>query len=262
MKFNQRSRARPKWRSGRRLGQSSGIVRGNRHCSTSDRSTSPPVSLSHLHHSHATLTRISVVGEMIWNPEKVCWEGNESILDTFDSIPISSSARPVLIKHYTKTPPTGIASPGGPDTGFVKVVGDMKFDPERMCWVSNLDEDEDDPFEGMADDEDEDEDPGATITRASGRKLVSVRTGLGSSERSSRVASESSAGGSVMSWGEGASGLVSDLALRRECGKARKRHEEELKGWVVRAGMEEGPEERKRREESRLWEIRRRAVDF
>jgi hypothetical protein len=134
----------------------------------------------------------------------------------------------------------------------------MKFDPERMCWVS-LTEEEPDPFEGMADDEDED--VGATITRASGRKLVSV--GLSSSATSawsSRLASESSAAASVMSWEERVRAEV-PRELWAECKEAEERHRREVKGWVMRTPSGSADlRERERREEKRLWEIRNLAL--
>jgi hypothetical protein len=119
-----------------------------------------------------------------------------------------------------------------------------------MCWVS-IGEEEPDPFADMADDEDDEGGRGgSTITRATGRKLVSVGTGLGVSAGSgwsSRLASESSAGGSVMSWeervrvrevdsrgkwdeGDGAEGEVSE-EMWRECKEAEERHRREMKGW-------------------------------
>ena len=162
---------------------------------------------------------------MVLNPDTLRWEGNDDELRAFDSIPTSFTARPALIPAR------------GEDS--IKIVGDMKFDPAKMCWVSTLDEEEVDPFEGMADDEDDD--PGATITRASGRNLVTVGVGLG------RLASESSA--SVWSM-DGC-----DLALLRECNEAKTRHKVEMRGWMVKPGNEESSEEKERRGRKRLWEI-------
>lgn len=155
----------------------------------------------------------------------------------------------------------------------------MQFDPEKMCWVS-LGDEEPDPFADMADDEDDE--GGNTITRATARKFVSVGQGLGASAGSgwsSRLASESSAGGSVISWEERVkvreadrrtgAGFVSggdgegDVteALWRECKDAEERHRKEMKGWggglSVNARMSsEEKRDRERREEKRLWEIR------
>lgn len=248
---------------------------------------------------------------MTWNPSTLRWEGNESILRDFDSIPsstptsTSAPVRPALITHYTggiAPLPSSSSSPSTSTPGLsltastIRIVGDMKFDPERMCWVSIGDE-EPDPFADMADDEDEDMGGGNTITRASGKKLVSVGQGLGVSAGSgwsSRLASESSAGGSVMSWdervrvreadgppqfgsgssgsnfksregGEGVEGEVTE-ELWRECKDAEERHRKEMKGWNGGLGLKNGYKgielgrderrDRERREEKRLWEIR------
>lgn len=224
---------------------------------------------------------------MVWDPKTGRWEGNEATLHDFDSIPSvgAGSSRPALITHY---PPSLLrtASPALPQAAAtLRIVGDMKFDPERMCWLSVFPEDEADPFEGMADDEEDD--PGATITKASARKFVSVGQShndnqqqqpggngwLGSSAGSSRFASESSA--SIMSWEERT--RVDNLervpdGLWEECKAAEERHRQEMKEWGVggaggggkgeRGGggqkveSERDKRERERREEKRLWEIR------
>lgn len=136
-----------------------------------------------------------VVGEMTWNPHTLRWEGNESILASFDppstsppnSRPNSKAgavrpgARPALITHLTPgtiglasvgdaqsrlTGPSNIGNPSkiltSPDKdrySTIRIVGDMQFDPQKMCWVSLVPEE--DAFEGMADDEDEDWGSGA-----------------------------------------------------------------------------------------------------
>lgn len=206
---------------------------------------------------------------MTWNPSTLRWEGNESILRDFDSIP-NPSARPALITHYTGglSPSTNTASTSA-SASTIRIVGDMKFDPERMCWVS-IGEEEPDPFADMADDEDE---FGGTITRNMGKKLVSIggSGALGLSAGSSRLASESSAGGSTWSWEERIKMRELDSPsspnqeeiteeLWRECKEAEERHKKEMKGWAglaIKQGMsKEEVSQRDRREEKRLWEIR------
>ncbi|WVQ96566.1 hypothetical protein IAU59_003671 [Kwoniella sp. CBS 9459] len=128
-----------------------------------------------------------VVGEMTWNPATLRWEGNESVLRDFDAVS-TTSARPALITHYTgssvgvggMSSPVGAAGSAGSAPPAPRIVGDMQFDPIHMRWVSILspEDDEPDPFEGMADDEDEgsglDGGRGGTITRSAGRKLVTI----------------------------------------------------------------------------------------
>ncbi|OCF44342.1 hypothetical protein I317_01787 [Kwoniella heveanensis CBS 569] len=237
-----------------------------------------------------------VVGEMTWNPATLRWEGNESVLRDFDAVS-TTSARPALITHYTGSSVGvgGVSSPVGAvgsTPAAPRIVGDMQFDPIHMRWVSILspEDDEPDPFEGMADDEDDgsglDSGRGGTITRAAGRKLVTIGSsghaagafGFGGSTSvtastawSSRLASESSIAtlGSVgsNSWDDRAvhehhhqqphhlrlqrSGAdlrsqAVDDELWKECKAAEERHRKEMKGWIMRQPV--GREEIRERE--------------
>jgi hypothetical protein len=194
-----------------------------------------------------------VVGGMTWNPEKLLWEGNEHVLRDFNT-QLGTSVRPALIAHYAGSS-IGAPSPTVGATHTVRIEGDMRFDPERMCWVSNLapEDDEPDPFEGMADDED-DQGGGSTITRAFGRKIASTVAYSGA--WSSRMASESSASTSMGSTFDG-----DDERLWEECKAAEERHRSELRGWTTKSlGGPAEARERERREEKRLWEIRNLAM--
>ncbi|KAK7059080.1 hypothetical protein VNI00_001704 [Paramarasmius palmivorus] len=93
-----------------------------------------------------------VVGDMKWNPQTLRWEGNEQALRDFDAV--VTSTRPALITHLTGS---SIGSPVGSFTSGARIVGNMIFDPQRMCWISTLppEEDEPDVFANMADDEEE-----------------------------------------------------------------------------------------------------------
>jgi hypothetical protein len=144
-----------------------------------------------------------------------------------------------------------------------------------MCWVSLLPpgEDEPDPFEGMADDED---DLGAgmargwasggsgTLTRASG-KLVSI--GIGASAPSStRFVSESgiSIATTAASWEDRRlppAGAEVPPELVAECREAEERHRREMRGWTLRPAQSASDlRDRERREEKRLWELRKLAL--
>lgn len=196
----------------------------------------------------------AVVGDMVWNPETLRWEGNENVLRDFDA-PVAASARPALIAHFTGSS-VSVPSPTVGATQTVRIVGDMRFDPERMCWVSNLapEDDEPDPFEGMADDED-DENGGSTITRAQGRKVASAVAYSGA--WSSRLASESSASTSMGSTFDGGE----DEKFWEECKAAEERHRVEMRGWTTKTlGGAAEARDRERREEKRLWEIRNLAM--
>lgn len=212
-----------------------------------------------------------VVGEMTWNPNTLRWEGNESVLRDFDTI---SSTRPALITHYTgSSVGAGVYSPMGSTSAAVapRIVGDMQFDPIHMKWISVLpaDEDEPDPFEGMADDEDE-EAGGGTIRAGAGRRFVPIGPGSGSVASSStwsqRLASESSMSiaASSASWEDRmrpSIGAEISPELWAECKEAEERHRKEMRGWIMRPpnGSSE-MSERERREEKRLWEIRTLAM--
>ena len=97
------------------------------------------------------LTFPKVVGEMKWNPQTLRWEGNDQVLRDFD-VAVGTSVRPALITHLTGSsagsPMSSLAS--GP-----RIVGNMIFDPVKMCWISTLppEEDEPDVFANLADDE-------------------------------------------------------------------------------------------------------------
>nr|ODN92447.1 GTPase activator [Cryptococcus depauperatus CBS 7841] len=207
-----------------------------------------------------------VVGEMTWNPATLRWEGNESVLCDFDTI---SSSRPALITHYTGSSVGAVSSPANSAASAApRIVGDMQFDPVQMKWVSILapEEDEPDPFEGMADDEDE-ETGGGTIRAGVIKRFVPIGSGTSvasSSTWSQRLASDSSMAASTASWEERTRpdvGIAISSELWAECKDAEDRHKKEMRGWVLRAphwGSE--MRDRERREEKRLWEIRHLAL--
>ncbi|KAF8468388.1 hypothetical protein BDZ91DRAFT_109092 [Kalaharituber pfeilii] len=83
---------------------------------------------------------------MTYNPKTYRWEGNENSLEEFDRHQAITPPRPALITNINSN--TSGISKG------IQIVGDMLFDPQRMCWlkVSNNDEDDEgDPFEGVDD---------------------------------------------------------------------------------------------------------------
>lgn len=107
---------------------------------------------------------------MRWNPQTLRWEGNEQVLKDFD-MAVGTSTRPALITQLTGS---SMGSPVGTFASAARVVGNMVFDPERMCWLSTLapEEDEPDVFAHLADDEedvDSWESKGGTIRANQGR---------------------------------------------------------------------------------------------
>lgn len=199
---------------------------------------------------------------MTWNPQTLRWEGNEAILRDFDHV--ASSTRPALITHFTGSSVGNSPLAGAP---AARIVGDMKFDPEKMCWVSLLPpgEDEPDPFEGMADDED-DEGLRGTIRGASGRKLVSIgMSGAASTAPSSRFVSESthSVATTTASWEDRTLpqvGVEIPPELWIECRDAEERHKREMRGWTLRPAQSSSDlRDREHKEEKRLWEVRKLA---
>ncbi|TIA86929.1 hypothetical protein E3P99_03502 [Wallemia hederae] len=93
--------------------------------------------------------QVKYVGDMKYDPVHRKWDGNnyEPALRELDSV------RPALITHLNgaHTPNASFASAArspnssGNATSYLnqpnKVVGDMVFDPVRMCWLTNDDED-------------------------------------------------------------------------------------------------------------------------
>jgi len=180
-------------------------------------------------------TAPKVVGEMKWNPQTLRWEGNDHILRDFDAA-VGTSTRPALITHLTGS---SIGSPVGSFASGARIVGNMIFDPTRMCWISTLppDEDEPDVFANLADDEEDGdawESKGGTI-RANVPRISDVTAASSSSaEPSSPTRSHSrSMSESGSDRGSRASMVVCDVddAFIESCRKAEERHRLEMKGW-------------------------------
>ncbi|KAJ7125707.1 hypothetical protein C8R43DRAFT_716966 [Mycena crocata] len=205
-----------------------------------------------------------VVGDMRWNPQTLRWEGNEHVLREFDAA-VGTSTRPALITHLTGS---SIGSPVGSFANGARIVGNMIFDPARMCWISTLppDEDEPDVFANLADDEDDDEDAGweskggtirATLQLASSNTSATTATPSATpsparSESYVRAASESgSERGSRAS-------MVYDVdeAFLESCRAAEERHRIEMKGWNVISRQDPFVEP----DHSHLYEIRELAT--
>ncbi|KAF9036081.1 hypothetical protein BDZ89DRAFT_472806 [Hymenopellis radicata] len=166
----------------------------------------------------------TVVGDMKWNPYTLRWEGNDQALRDFDAV--VTSTRPALITHLTGS---SIGSPVGPSfaTG-ARRVGNMIFDPARLCWISTLppDEDEPDVFANLADDEEDVEgwDAKGDTIRGVGDSSSCAPSPARSSH--TRASSECSDRGSRAS-------LVCDVdeQFAQRCRLAEERHRIEMKGW-------------------------------
>ncbi|KAG6878632.1 hypothetical protein C0993_001155 [Termitomyces sp. T159_Od127] len=188
-----------------------------------------------------------VVGDMKWNPTTLRWEGNDHVLRGFDAS-VGTSTRPALITHLTGS---SIGSPVGSFASGARIVGNMIFDPARMCWVSTLppDEEEPDVFANLADDEEDNAwgTKGGTI-RASLQQLsgsdISVNT---SSAASSSDSSISSTQAEAPSPARSHTRTISDSSSERgsrasmvfdvdetfmeSCRVAEERHHLEMKNW-------------------------------
>jgi hypothetical protein len=198
---------------------------------------------------------------MKWNPQSMRWEGNDQALRDFDVA--ATSARPALITHLTGS---SIGSPVASLANGARQVGHMIFDPSKMCWISTLhpDEDEPDVFADMADDEGDDawEAKGGTLRALDfgARSAVpSDASGRTSPSRSphSRAPSESGDDASSFERGSRASLCIADVddAFREACRKAEVRHRAEMLGWMLPPARESrrrtGPNER-----AHLYEVR------
>lgn len=192
--------------------------------------SSPNCSLASSSHSV-----FPVVGEMKWNPQTLRWEGNDQILRDFDAA-VGTSTRPALITHLTGS---SIGSPVNSFAAGARKVGNMIFDPARMCWISTLppDEEEPDVFANLADDEDSDDWDAKADTIRPGQQ-----TALPSSCNTSQVESMS---GSAMSRTRSRSESESDRCSRasmvcdveegffEKCRAAEARHRSEMRGWAT-----------------------------
>lgn len=192
------------------------------------------------------------------------------MLRDFDNV-ISSSARPALITNLTAS---ALGSPVSSSSGIpgARVVGNMLFDPIKMCWVSQLppEEEEPDVFADMADDEDDDswkESKGGTIRASSGLVtirappsprpnappgkvligrvsptkggagvLVVVGDGDGAPSPSYSQSSHSRTQSEMESGSERGSRLLDQSdgnILLDQTNRAEKRHPEEMRGWII-----------------------------
>lgn len=184
---------------------------------------------------------------MRWNPQSLRWEGNDQILRDFDAA-IGTSSRPALITHLTGS---SIGSPVGNFGAAARVVGNMVFDPVRMCWMSTLppDEDEPDVFADMADDEEDGdwEAKGGTI-RASQQISRANTTSTTTSDASSRLSDVSRMqspspvpSSRIRSNSESGSerGSRASIVFDVEdnfvdlCRDAESRHRADMKGWTL-----------------------------
>ncbi|CAO1639240.1 unnamed protein product [Sympodiomycopsis kandeliae] len=139
----------------------------------SNKSTShpqpPPQSQPHLIRHLGTMSSTSKppvmpgwnTGEMSWDSSRRRWKGNESVLRDFDNS-IHTSMRPGLITQLGPlSPPAATVPPPRTLPSGTRIVGDMIFDPIKMCWLHAKGvEEEEDPFAQLDDEED-------THTRAS-----------------------------------------------------------------------------------------------
>ncbi|KAF4623406.1 hypothetical protein D9613_002100 [Agrocybe pediades] len=187
-----------------------------------------------------------VIGEMKWNPKTLRWEGNDQVLREFE-VAVGTSTRPALITHLSSST---IGSPVGTLASGARIVGNMVFDPTRMCWISTLppEEDEPDVFANLADDEEEGdswESKGGTIRANVPRTSDASSTGTLSDARAeapspacshSRTISESGS-----DRGSRASMVVCDVddAFIESCRKAEERHRQEMKGWKTSLSRQE-----------------------
>ncbi|KAK1228609.1 hypothetical protein PQX77_008203 [Marasmius sp. AFHP31] len=181
-----------------------------------------------------------VVGEMKWNPHTLRWEGNEQALREFDAV--VTSTRPALITHLTGS---SIGSPVGSFASGARIVGNMIFDPQRMCWISTLppEEDEPDVFANLADDEEDGEGwsrKGDTI-RGSLKSLTPSETSRTSTSMSgltdppsparSRTRSPSESDGESDRGSRASLFFDIDSTFVQSCRAAEQRHDTELSGW-------------------------------
>ena len=93
-------------------------------------------------------------GNMVYNPQKLTWEGNEKILNKFQDAEIANKKALLITKKRAAS--VSPFSAGNEkvdteaDTRNRKIVGKMMFDEQNLRWVS-IDGNEKDPFDGIQD---------------------------------------------------------------------------------------------------------------
>jgi hypothetical protein len=177
---------------------------------------------------------------MKWNPSTLRWEGNDQVLRDFDAA-VGTSTRPALITHLTGS---SIGSPVGAFASGARKVGNMIFDPTRMCWVSTLapEEEEPDVFADLADDEEDGdgwETKGGTIragqpqgevtSDTSGSSTAAVQPPSPAPSRTRTTSESGSDRGSRAS-------MVYDVddSFLDHCHAAEERHRTEMKAWTFK----------------------------
>ena len=195
---------------------------------------------------------------MRWNPQTLRWEGNDQALREFDAA--MTPARPALITHLTGS---SVGSPVGSLASGARRVGNMIFDPGRMCWISILSPEDEEPdvFADLADDEEDAtawEAQGGTIRAAPSRAssgLISETGSTTSSRIESPVSTRSRAESLSDSGSERGSraSMVYDVddTFLDTCRLAEERHREEMRGWKGKHDNPFSPSSR-----SYLFEIR------
>ena len=169
---------------------------------------------------------------MKWNPQTLRWEGNDQALRDFDAA--MAPTRPALITHLTGS---SVGSPVSSFASGARRIGNMIFDPNKMCWISTLSPEEDEPdvFADLADDE-EDAWEGRAGTIRAGQPSATPSEAESSvshveppSPARSRVRSPSESGSER---GSRAS-MVYDVddSFLDACRAAEERHRQEMKGW-------------------------------
>jgi hypothetical protein len=138
---------------------------------------------------------------------------------------------------------SSIGSPAGSFAAGARRVGNMIFDPQRMCWLSALppEEEEPDVFANLADDENEGSRDGtirASVAQRTPSEAGSTRTtvtsdGLMDYGSPSRSISRGGISDSESDRGSRASLVVCDIddAFVTICRAAEERHRQEMKGW-------------------------------
>ncbi|THH18086.1 hypothetical protein EW146_g2842 [Bondarzewia mesenterica] len=233
----------------KRIGRIEFPPKASSHDSASSRRKKVVVSPQNQTRRKPTLIRnLNVVGEMKWNPQTLRWEGNDQALRDFDTA-MGTSTRPALITHLTGS---SVGSPVGSFASGARRVGNMIFDPTRMCWISTLSPEEDEPdvFADLADDEEDGdcwEANGGTIRAgqqhdssniASGpsdtsRSAAASRPGQPSPTRSTRSRSHTRSPSESGSDRGSRASFVCDVddSFLDKCSQAEERHRAEMMGW-------------------------------
>lgn len=201
---------------------------------------------------------------MRWNPVKRRWEGNEEEGRTFENA-VRGTGRSAWITKLAVGSSKAVAASSSKSNPMkyplpvgARVVGDMVFDPLRLCWLNKNKEDEVDPFAGIKEDSDEEVEQTATPkgrqAQVQAGHLKAKSSSASLCQRSDGLTGVESSQWTVSAVNRALRGVRKDVppslsnrissALWTECVTAKLRHDDELAPFLPATKVSESPKRR------------------